>query len=179
VAPNDNGVKLMWWSDRLQALLFRWEESQVARGIGTSDQLALMLAVQAHPSADWAFGRLPPSISCRIRPAESEAFSWAWEERTVSHSLVITGKLYILHFGGLSAYYEPLCRSLNADLRPRVVTYNHPTIFPNPATWASAFRLAFSQAECNAQLHGHCLSSLRWEAQPFVIENVTAASYVW
>jgi predicted cupin superfamily sugar epimerase len=83
----DHGVKLLHWDagGEMQAMLFAWEDAQRAMGLEMSDQRALMHAVAAAPAArHFSFGRLPRSLSCRIRPGFGESFAMEWDDRRFS-----------------------------------------------------------------------------------------------
>ena len=177
----DHGIKLFWWSARFRSMLSLWEQAQVELGIASSDQIALMHAVRTHPEANFRFGRLPTSMSCRIRPAFNESFAMVWHDRRFSQSLPIFGPLFILHMDGVQEFYGEVCSLVNANMGgARVLVFKHDAIyFPTPATFHKFFKLAWSQMQCDALLDGHCLPHLRWEVQPFAIEPVEQSSYVF
>jgi hypothetical protein len=170
----DNGVKLLWWSERMRLLLFLWEESQLKRGIESSDQQALMEMLKTHPDTGLKFARLPTSLSCRLRPAVGEHFAMKWAERHHSQSMPIYGPLYILHMDGVQKVYKEICGLVNAKKeQTRVLTYTHPQGFPHDKETAQkAFAAPTSEKECNAVLEGKCFPQLHWAAQAFQIKAV-------
>ncbi len=176
----DHGVKLFWWGEQTRRLLLLWEEAQVELGIASSDQIALMHAVQKHPEANFRFSRLPTSMSCRIRPGVNESFAMAWSDRHFSQSLPIYGPLFIIHMDGIQPFYQQLCALANADgNRTRVITFKHDPLFPTPETVNKFYHVAANQAECDAQMSGHCYPDLHWATQPFAITHVDKSRYVF
>ena len=176
----DHGVKLFWWSDAMRKLLDRWEEAQVELGVASSDQIALMHAVRAHPEVDWRFSRLPPVLSCRIRPGRNESFAMDWYDRRFSQSLPLTGPLLVIHMAGLEDIHPLVCQVANSRAgETRVITFRHSPLFPTNETVGEAFRVAYNQGECEAQMGGACLPGLDWTPRPFAITPVDRRDYEW
>ena len=176
----DHGVKLFWWSEDMRKLLQLWEESQVELGITSSDQIALMHAVRTHPEINWRFGRLPATVSCRIRPGENESFVMGWFERNFSQSMPLTGPLYIIHMAGVEDIYPLVCSMINSHAdRTRVVTFKHSKLFPTNETVDQSFRVAYNQSDCDTQMANRCLPGLDWTPHPFTIPLVDKRDFEW
>jgi hypothetical protein len=175
----DHGVKLFWFNDSMRDLLWLWETAQVEKGVESSDQIALMHALQTHPeeAKRLQLARLPQSMSCRIRPGVGESFAMAWEQRHFSLSLPIYGPLYIIHMDGIQEVYKEVCAIANeGDVSGtgRTVMFSHPAAFPStPETARAAFSVARSQEECTAHMQEHCFPDMLFKPpQPFAITPV-------
>jgi hypothetical protein len=101
----------------------------------------------------------------------------AWAERRFSHSLVLTGPLYIIHMNGIASIYDQMCDIANAEPdTARVLAFRHAPIFP-PTPARTGFRAVLSEADCNAFMEGQCIPGMNWTARPFAIARVLPSQY--
>ena len=161
----DNGVLLIDHSaPAFDELMDAWVAQQQLKGAAADDQLTLRAAgvdlqLQRDSGMRAQLGRLSPQLTCRLHPGRNQTWSWG-DTRRYDQTLVLAGPVYIAHMAGLLHSTAALCELLNSKpTKKRVVVWKDHQAHPHPSTthkFKSAFDVAYSPAQCDQLLDGHC-----------------------
>lgn len=147
----DNGVMIYRKGARFQVLLDIWLQVLERNGKVGDDQAPLADAImEANKQIDFRSGVLPPTFQAKHAPAVGEG----WRTPTAMHTLVLKGDVKIV------AGDQSLCDLLAQDApQMRIAVYN------SSAPPGQRHKVALSQEECNAMLHGRCRTKeMHWNA---------------